>query len=189
MLFFKRILKEPESATTAAPAVERRSEQRFRVSPDFPLKAVLSFIGRDESGAPMSMVRVVHGDTAVVPRGNGTGGSRSLQTGGSATVLAVRTLVEQARTRAAELLEAHPDDIVLDRARGVFHVAGAPAVACTWAAVAVHAGGVLRAEHDFGPTTPTFPFGCHVAVVEVNPVRAGRQHTVGSADDGRGPAA
>jgi len=57
MLFFKRILKEPEPAATAALAVERRSEQRFKVSPDFPLKAVLSFIGRDESGAPMSNTR------------------------------------------------------------------------------------------------------------------------------------
>lgn len=57
MLFFKRILKEPEVASPASPAVERRSEQRFKVSPEFPLKAVLSFIGRDESGAPMSNTR------------------------------------------------------------------------------------------------------------------------------------
>jgi len=57
MLFFKRILKEPEPATTPAPEVERRGAQRFKVSPDFPLKAVLSFIGRDESGAPMSNTR------------------------------------------------------------------------------------------------------------------------------------
>jgi hypothetical protein len=57
MLFFKRILKEPELAATAAPVVERRSEQRFKVSQDFPLKAVLSFIGRDESGAPLSNTR------------------------------------------------------------------------------------------------------------------------------------
>lgn len=63
-MFFKRILgKEPESkapaasAAPAAPAVERRSLQRYAISPDFPLKAVLSFIGRDESGAPMSDTR------------------------------------------------------------------------------------------------------------------------------------
>jgi hypothetical protein len=57
MLFFKRILKEPEPAATAAQAVDRRSEQRFKVNSHFPLKAVLSFIGRDESGAPMSNTR------------------------------------------------------------------------------------------------------------------------------------
>jgi hypothetical protein len=57
MLFFKRILKEPEPAGTPVPAVERRAEQRFTINPEFPLKAVLSFVGRDESGAPMSNTR------------------------------------------------------------------------------------------------------------------------------------
>lgn len=61
MLFFKRILKEPApaaaTAAVAAPAVERRSEQRFGISPDFPLKVMLSFVARDESGAPMSNTR------------------------------------------------------------------------------------------------------------------------------------
>jgi hypothetical protein len=58
MLFFKRILKEPAAAATvAAPAIERRSESRFAISPEFPLKVVLSFVARDESGAPMSNTR------------------------------------------------------------------------------------------------------------------------------------
>lgn len=58
MLFFKRILKEPApSAAAAAPVVERRSEQRFPISAEFPLKAVLSFVARDASGAPMSNTR------------------------------------------------------------------------------------------------------------------------------------
>ena len=61
MLFFKRILKEPESEPDpvgeAPPAVERRSSQRHKVHPDSPLKAVLSFIGRDDTGAPMSNSR------------------------------------------------------------------------------------------------------------------------------------
>ena len=58
MLFFKRILKEPEQpAAAAAPIVERRTEQRFAISADFPLKAVLGFVGRDASGAPMSNTR------------------------------------------------------------------------------------------------------------------------------------
>lgn len=60
MLFFKRILKEPASSAAvavAAPAVERRGEQRYGISADFPLKVMLSFVGRDESGAPMSNTR------------------------------------------------------------------------------------------------------------------------------------
>lgn len=57
MLFFKRILKEPEPAASPVPFVERRSTKRYLVNPRFHLKAVLSFIGRDESGAPMSNTR------------------------------------------------------------------------------------------------------------------------------------
>lgn len=64
MLFFKRILKEPVPAAPGAiapgvnaPEAERRNEQRFKVSPDFPLKVVLSFVARDASGAPMSNTR------------------------------------------------------------------------------------------------------------------------------------
>jgi hypothetical protein len=55
--FFKRILHPVPEPDPAAPAVERRGTQRFKVSADFPLKAVLSFIGRDDTGAPMSNTR------------------------------------------------------------------------------------------------------------------------------------
>ncbi len=59
MSFFKRILsKQSESKPDpVAPALERRSELRFHINADFPLRAVLSFIARDESGAPMSETR------------------------------------------------------------------------------------------------------------------------------------
>lgn len=57
MLLFKRILKAPEPAANPVPRVERRSVPRYLVHPKFPLKAVLSFIGRDDSGAPMSNTR------------------------------------------------------------------------------------------------------------------------------------
>lgn len=57
MLLFKRILKEPEPAADTVPLVERRSTKRYIVNPQFPLQAVLSFIGRDDSGAPMSNSR------------------------------------------------------------------------------------------------------------------------------------
>ena len=57
MSFFKRILKEPEPVATEVQRIERRSVPRFAISPQFPLKAVLSFVARDESGAPMSNTR------------------------------------------------------------------------------------------------------------------------------------
>ncbi len=57
MSLFKRILKEPEPVATEAPRIERRSVPRFAVSAQFPLKAVVSFVARDESGAPMSNTR------------------------------------------------------------------------------------------------------------------------------------
>ena len=56
MLFFKRILKEPEP-TSSTPAVERRSAKRYAINPAFALKAVLSFIARDDTGAPLSNTR------------------------------------------------------------------------------------------------------------------------------------
>jgi hypothetical protein len=57
MLFFKRILKEPVAPAATAQPIERRSEQRFTISAEFPLKAVLGFVARDASGAPMSNSR------------------------------------------------------------------------------------------------------------------------------------
>jgi carbon-monoxide dehydrogenase large subunit len=118
------------------------------------------------TGIPFERIEVRHGDTDDVPRGNGTGGSRSLQAGGSAINGAVELLVAQARERAAQLLEANVDDIVLDAGTGRFHVVGTPAVARAWADVA--ADGPLNAEFDFEPPAATFPFGAHISVVEVD---------------------
>jgi carbon-monoxide dehydrogenase large subunit len=136
----------------------------------------------DELGVPVEAVRVVHGDTDVVPRGTGTFGSRSLQLGGSAVRGAALAVVDRAREVAADLLEASATDVVLDAATGRFHVAGTPAVSHGWAEVATAAasggagtaeggageGAGLGAEFDFSTTQPTYPFGAHVAVVEVD---------------------
>ena len=124
------------------------------------------------TGIPFEMIEVRHGDTAVVPRGGGTGGSKSLQLGGSAVIGASEQLVDDARQVAATMLEANPADIVLDASTGRFAVAGTPAVSLGWADLAANAaesGAVgLLAEHDFKPPASTFPFGAHLAVVEVD---------------------
>ena len=88
------------------------------------------------TGIPFDRIEVRHGDTDDVPRGNGTGGSRSLQMGGPAIDGAVEALVAEARLLAADLLEANPDDITLDIASGRFHVAGTPAITRSWGELA-----------------------------------------------------
>ena len=130
-----------------------------------------AMIASEELGIPMDQIEVVHGDTDLVPRGGGTMGSRSLQLGGSAVHDASIALVDLARTVAADLLEAAPEDIVLDKVDGTFHVAGSPAFGRPWgevAAAAVDAGTPLTVDHDFNAAQPTYPFGAHVAVVDVD---------------------
>ncbi len=129
-------------------------------------------VASELTGIPIEKIDVRHGDTAEVPRGGGTGGSKSLQIGGSAIWLATEEVVKQAKDLAAELLEANPDDIVIDVASGEFAVAGTPAVAKSWAevgaAAAEKSGTNLRSEIDFNPPGATFPFGTHLSVVEVD---------------------
>ncbi len=128
-------------------------------------------------GIPMAKITLVNSDTATVPRGSGTLGSRSLQTAGSAIHLASKEVLDRAKTIAAHLLEATADDIVIGG--GGVHVAGVPSRVISWADLAVvskdasklPAGvepGILRHELDFDGTDSTFPFGAHVSVVEVD---------------------
>lgn len=129
---------------------------------------VWKMIVHDKTGIPMDRIEIRHGDTTDIPRGGGTGGSRSLQVGGSAVQMAAEKVVDIARQRAADLLEAAVDDIVLDAGQGVFHVAGTPSRALSWADVAAKSETTLREDVDFKPAAPSFPFGTHVSVVEVD---------------------
>jgi len=122
----------------------------------------------DATGIPFDKIDFRFGDTDDIERGGGTGGSRSLQVGGSAIKLATDAVVEKARQRAADLLEAAVEDIVIDTVRGAFHVAGSPAPARTWAELLAGADIALDAEVDYVPEGATFPFGTHVCVVEVD---------------------
>jgi carbon-monoxide dehydrogenase large subunit len=121
---------------------------------------------------PLEDVRVVHSDTGVVRSGGGTWGSRSLQAGGSAVYEQTLVVAERARALAADLLEVDPDD--LDPfAGGGIAVAGAPERRVTWAelgAAASRDGAAteLRADGRYRQPGSTFPFGAHVAVVEVD---------------------
>jgi carbon-monoxide dehydrogenase large subunit len=124
----------------------------------------------DRLGIPMDRIQFVQSDTEAVPRGGGTGGSRSLQLGGSAVRGATEAVYERGRELAASLLEASPDDITIS-GDGRVGVAGSPARALPWAELAQAAergGSPLGEIFDFEQAGATFPFGAHVAVVEVD---------------------
>jgi len=129
-----------------------------------------SMIASEQTGIPMDRIELKWGDTDLVPVGGGTMGSRSLQHGGSAVNQAAVELVEQATKLAARLLEADEADVVLDKDAGAFHVAGTPSVTKTWAdlAVAQKNDGGLQQKTTYVSGGPSFPFGAHIAVVEVD---------------------
>jgi carbon-monoxide dehydrogenase large subunit len=125
-----------------------------------------AMIASAETGIPVEKITVKHGDTDLIPKGGGTGGSRSLQLGGAAVQSATRELVEVARGRAADVLEANPDDLVVDLSRASLVVKGSPEAEITFADLAAREP--LLVQSTFTSPGPTFPFGAHVAVVEVD---------------------
>jgi len=130
-----------------------------------------------EIGVDANDVKVVHGDTDVTPMGWGTYGSRTTAVGGAALVLAARKIREKAKVIAAHLLEAAVED--MDYADGKFFVKGSPDKSKSIQEVALMANvawnmpaGVeagLEASTFYDPPNFTFPFGSHLAVVEVDP--------------------
>ncbi len=140
-------------------------------------RTAFAMLASEVLGIPMSDIKLVNSDTASVPRGAGTMGSRSLQTAGSAVHVASNEVLARAKQIAANVLEAASSDIVVGD--GGLQVAGVPAKTLSWGDVAIAAkdpsklpegveAGVLRHELDFDGTDSTYPFGTHVAVVEVD---------------------
>ncbi|MFC5061198.1 xanthine dehydrogenase family protein molybdopterin-binding subunit [Actinomycetospora atypica] len=129
-----------------------------------------AMIVADRLGIPMDRIRFVQSDTAAVPRGGGTGGSRSLQLAGSSVLVAADTVLDRAREVVASVLEASPNDVVVTD-DGTLGIAGVPGRSLTWTEVAsaAHEQGVELAEaRDESQPGATYPFGAHVSVVEVD---------------------
>lgn len=128
-----------------------------------------AMIVADRLGIPIEHVRFVQSDTAVVPRGGGTGGSRSLQLAGSSVLVAADTVLDRAREVVASALEVDPSDVVV--AGDGLGVAGVPDRSVSWTDItarAAESGVSLREERDEQQAGATYPFGAHVAVVEVD---------------------
>jgi len=131
----------------------------------------------DELGVPYEDVESVEGDTDEVPYGMGTFASRSASVGGNALVQSAREVVDKARQIAAHQFEASEEDVEFEN--GEFHVAGAPERSMNIQNIAqaaylahdipddIEPG--LEATSFYNPANFTFPFGTHIAVVEVDP--------------------
>ncbi len=130
----------------------------------------------DQLGVPFEDVEVLHGDTAVSPRGMDTYGSRSLVVGGTAVIKAADKVIAKARKIAAHLLEASEDD--LDFSDGKFRVRGTPGaeVGIQDVALAVFAAHnlpdgmepTIDADATFDPVNFSFPHGTHLCAMEVD---------------------
>jgi carbon-monoxide dehydrogenase large subunit len=129
-------------------------------------QTVWAMLASEQLGIPIDRITVKWGDTDLVPEGGGTAGSRSLQQGGAAVRLAAVDLIELARTRAAAKLEVDPQDLVVDLANAGLAVAGDPGTGVTFAELAVDERLFVKAT--FVAPGATYPFGAHVAVVEVD---------------------
>ncbi len=112
-------------------------------------------------------IDIIQGDTDRIPSGNGTGGSASIPISGAALAEASRDLVKKALPLAADALEAAEIDIAFIEGR--FHVAGTDR-SVGWKQVAAGLGNqMLEGQGWWRPAGPTFPNGCHVAEVEIDP--------------------
>ena len=135
-----------------------------------------SMLISEQLGVPMEQIRIIQSDTAEIPRGAGTAGSRSLQTAGSCMYVASGEILEKAKAIAGHLLEADASDIV--KGDNTLHVAGVPDRSLSWAELAKAASDEakrpagmdagLAHEMDFDGGDATYPFGAHVAVVEID---------------------
>ncbi len=133
-------------------------------------QTAFAMIVADRFDVPVERVDVIQSDTDLVPRGGGTYASRTLQLAGSSLLLASDDVIEDARRAAADELEAAPQDLVVLPGVGL-GVVGDPGSLITWGEIAmlIESGGdELSRSRDERQGASTYPFGAHLAVVEVD---------------------
>ena len=137
-----------------------------------------AMVASDVLGIPMERIRLVNSDTAAVPRGTGTMGSRSLQTAGNAVFAASKEVLEPGPQHRRPPARGEPRRH-RHRGRVACRLPGCPDIQCPGKSLPSPPvtparlpdglePGVLRHEGDFDGTGSTFPFGAHVSVVEVD---------------------
>ncbi len=133
-------------------------------------------IASEKLGVPFHSIRVQYGDTDLVHHGKGTFGSRSISVGGAALQRASEKIIDRARKIAAHLLEAAEDDITFDD--GVFTVSGTDReITLIEVAKTSYQAAKMPRELEIGlsesaiilPPGPTYPNGCHVSEIEIDP--------------------
>jgi carbon-monoxide dehydrogenase large subunit len=120
----------------------------------------------DRFDAEPEDIAIVAGDTGAVPKGTGTFGSRTVGAAGTSLAIAGDQIIEEAKKDAANALEASPDDIVFER--GSFTIAGTDR-RITLTELAAKKKDGYSAEHMGTTEAATFPNGCHVCEVEIDP--------------------
>ena len=137
------------------------------------LETALPRLVAQRLGIPLSRVRYAQGDTDLLAHGRGSGGSSGLIQGGTATVEGVEDLIQKAKLVAAGLLEAAPEDIQL--VGGEFRIMGTDrsvSLGDLAREIEQHPRGgknELAGSGYFKPSGPTFPNGCHICEVEIDP--------------------
>jgi carbon-monoxide dehydrogenase large subunit len=154
-------------------------------------ETTLAQIASERLGVAIDRIEVVHGDTERVPFGMGTYGSRSLAVGGMALVKALDKVIAKGRRIAAHLLEASPADV--EFAEGAYRIAGTDRQLgfgeVAFAAYVPHAYPLEELEPGleesafYDPANFTFPAGCHVCEVEIDPETGAVQVVAATAAD------
>ena len=164
---FAQVRLEPEGGATVMMGTKNHGQGH---------ETVYAQMAAERLGIPFDKVRVVDGDTDLVSFGRGTYGSRSMAVGGSALRLACDRIIEKAKIIAGHALEAATGDIAFDGGR--FTVVGSDKSIALAAVCKMAYPGIappmpfelgLDEQAHYTPTDMTFPSGCHIAEVEVDP--------------------
>ena len=118
-------------------------------------------------GLPKDRITMVQGDSDLSPKAGSTTGSRTMSVGGGAFHKAALEVIEHAKTLAADHFECAPEDIEFDD--GIFRIAGTDQTVRFETLIDQSPKGALDAEVDYDAAAPTYPNGCHIAEVEIDP--------------------
>ncbi|MBN9278867.1 MAG: molybdopterin-dependent oxidoreductase, partial [Hyphomicrobium sp.] len=134
------------------------------------IETMMSYLVAERLGVPVEKVRYVQGDTDLLPGGRGNGGSSSTGVGGACVAITLDNTIAKGREIAADMLEAKPDDV--EFADGHFRLGGTNR-AVTLFEVAEHAEKAnddgFTAAGEFQPPSVTYPNGCHMCEIEIDP--------------------